>query len=186
MNAIEAQQVCQSAEQALRHGSIHLHLFPGLLKRVIAERLWERRRVPGLGVVELPSLRELITAKPLRGWGQDPAMIEAVIRDDAEVLTLWRAAMKPARGRNQHTRNADNITAPRTPTGTSRAYTLDRLKRERPDLYDQVKAGQLSAHGAAVQAGIIRDKTPLQQLQHWWAKTSPDDRLEFLRWMTLS
>jgi len=180
LNPVEAQQVCQSAEQALRHGSIHLHQFPGLLKRVIEERLWERRRVPGLGVVELPSLRDLVTAKPLKGWGQDPTMIEAVIRDDAEVLTMWRTAIKAPGLRTDLGNNVTEV-KPRL-KGNSRAYTLDRLKRERPDLFDQVKGRKLSAHRAAVIAGFHRDKTPLEHIQHWWAKTSPDERLAFLRW----
>src|SRR5438105_605628 len=33
--------------------------------------------------------------------------------------------------------------------GTSRPYTLERLKNERPDLFERVKAKQLSANAAA-------------------------------------
>lgn len=45
-------------------------------------------------VVKLNSFRELITAKPYAGWDTDPAKVEAVIRDDPEVLALWKSAMK--------------------------------------------------------------------------------------------
>lgn len=179
MNPIEAQQICQSAEQALRHGSFSLHQFPGLLKRVIEGRLWEQRQVAGRGVVALTSLRELITSKPLLGWGEDPEKIEAVIREDAEVLTLWRDAMKEQGRRNDL---GDNITqVKRQPRGTSRAYTLDKLKRQRPDLYEQVVEKQLSAHAAAIEAGFVKTKTILQQLEHWWGKASAKDRQTFLR-----
>jgi hypothetical protein len=175
MNAIEAEQICRSAESALRHGSITLNQFPGLLQRVIEDELWKRRQVPGLGVVELSSLRELVTEKPLRGWGEDPKTIEAVIREDADVLRLWRGAMK---GKPPGKRYRNNVTV--SVRGHSRAYTLDRLKRARPDLYDLVAQKQLSAHAAAVQAGIIKTKTPLEHLEHWWTKATLDERAQFL------
>jgi hypothetical protein len=175
VNPVEAQQICQSAEQALRHGSISLHQFPGLLRRVIEERLWERRRVPGHGEVELPSLRELITAKPLLGWGQDPKRIEAVIRDDPETLTLWRRAMKGKPG----PKSGDIVTQTHTPKGNSRSAALDRLDREHPSLYARVVAGELSAHAAAIEAGFRKQRTPLDQLRHWWAKATPGERRLF-------
>lgn len=173
LNPIEAEQICRSAESALRRGSLNLHQFPGLLKRVIEERLWMRRQVPGLGVVELKSLHELITEKPLRGWGEDPDKIEAVIRDEPEVLTLWRAALTPTGAHNNVMRKARQ--------GNSRAYTLDRLKRERPDLYKQVVQKKLSAHAAAVEAGFSKPKTPLEQLRYWWSKASIGERETFIR-----
>ena len=40
--------------------------------------------------------------------------------------------------------------------GNSRAYTLDRLKRERTDLYREVCAGKLTANAAAKRAGWRR------------------------------
>lgn len=173
LNPIEAEQICQSAEQALRHGSLSLHQFPGLLRRVIEGRLWERRRIPGHGEVELKSLRELITEKPRRGWGEDPDKIEAVIRDDPETLTLWRAAMKEKPGPNSN----NNII--RTRQGTSRAYTLDRLQRENPALYARVVDGELSANAAAIKAGFRKQQAPLDQLRHWWKKATQAERLSF-------
>jgi hypothetical protein len=48
---------------------------------------------------------------------------------------------------------------PKEPTGTTqggsgRAYAIDRLSRERPDLLKLVKAGKLSPHAAMVEAGF--------------------------------
>jgi hypothetical protein len=48
-----------------------------------------------------------------------------------------------------HKADGDNITM-KPERGTSRAYTLDRLERERPDLFAKVKAGVLSANAAAI------------------------------------
>ena len=174
VNPIEAEQICRSAESALRRGNLNLNQFPGLLKRVIDEQLWKRRRVPGLGIVELPSLRELIESKPLRGWGEDVDRIEAVIRDDAETLRLFRTELKAPGRRTDLGHNMTDV-KPRL-KGTSRAYLLDRLKRERSDLYEQVVQKKLSAHAAAIQAGIIKPKTPLDELRRWWRKASRLER----------
>jgi hypothetical protein len=38
--------------------------------------------------------------------------------------------------------------------GTSNRYALRRLREERPDLHQRVVAGEISAHAAAVEAGI--------------------------------
>lgn len=38
--------------------------------------------------------------------------------------------------------------------GTSNRYALRRLRVERPDLLERVVAGEISAHAAAVEAGI--------------------------------
>jgi hypothetical protein len=65
--------------------------------------------VPGEGLVELSGLRELITAKPMRGWGEDPKKVEAVIKDDIEVLALYTKATTVSAGSNQHDEVHDNI-----------------------------------------------------------------------------
>jgi hypothetical protein len=62
------------------------------------------------------------------------------------------------------------------------AYYLARLDRDRPELAARVRAGELKAKTAAREAGIIKIRTPLEQLQNMWAKLTHDDRLTFLRW----
>jgi hypothetical protein len=50
---------------------------------------------------------------------------------------MWRRAATLPVGTNQHTmpkQDADNISTLKPKRGTSRAYTLERLQRERPDL----------------------------------------------------
>ncbi len=84
--------------------------------------------------------------------------MESVIRDDAEVLAMWREAMKPAPGRNQHSSD-DNVNDAPTPKGNSRAYTVARLQKQNPGLFEEVKAGRMSANAAAIAAGIVRVKT---------------------------
>jgi hypothetical protein len=63
--------------------------------------------------------------------------------------------------------------------GNSRAYTLDRLQRERPELFAQVEAGTLSANAAAIQAGWRRKLTPFERVQ----KLLPELMAEQRRWL---
>ena len=48
--------------------------------------------------------------------------------------------------------------------GTSRAYALTRLKKERPDLFDRVCAKELSANAAAIEAGWRKKATAAEVL----------------------
>ena len=89
----------------------------------------------------------------MRGWGEDPKKVEAVIKDEPEVLEMYREAMKQQGDRNlsDNVREVDG-------SGNSRSYTLSRLKRESPELFQDVCDGKLSANAAAIEAGF-RHKT---------------------------
>ena len=75
----------------------------------------------------------------------------------------------------------DNIINTLSSQGTSKAYTVSRLKRDRPDLFEKVVAGELSANKAAIEAGFRRrSRTPSESLDYWWAKATPDEQAGFL------
>jgi hypothetical protein len=161
MNDIEKGQFAQDTVQCFTRVDGSLARFPSMLKRVIRERMWERRSHNG-HVFELKNLRELITEMPIRGWGQDPAKIEAVIKDDAEALEMFREAMKRDdhdRG-NQHTGGkGNNVIGGTSKQGNSRAYSIARVRREAPEFIDDVLAGKISPHAALVKAGIRKTRT---------------------------
>lgn len=60
--------------------------------------------------------------------------------------------------------------------GTSRQYALRRLRKDHPDLHEQVISKDLSAHAAMKQAGFIRECTPLDALRRAWGKASDEER----------
>jgi hypothetical protein len=74
--------------------------------------------------------------------------------------------------------DTDNVSISKPKQGTSRAYTLARLSRERPDLYERVKARELSANAAATIAGWR--PSGLDQLRRAWRKASAEERRIFL------
>ncbi len=47
------------------------------------------------------------------------------------------------------------------PVGRGAAYTLARLDRDEPKLAEKVRAGELSANAAAIEAGFRKKPTPL-------------------------
>jgi len=156
LNEIERGQLCQSAIESLYEASGGLRQFPALLKKLIAEKAWERRVCRGK-VVELKNLRELITEKPLRGWGEDPEKVEAVIREDPEALLAFRDAMKHQGERPNLDDNV--IEVDRSPVGNSRAYSISRVQREcDADTVAAVMAGELSANAALVRAGVRENR----------------------------
>lgn len=183
MNDIEKDQLCSSAVGALCDATGNLSVFPGLLKKIIRERVWERRKIRTGEIVKLRNLHELITSKPLKGWGQDPKKVEAVIRDDAEALTMYREAMKKPEGGNKRSSTDDNIISDRSPVGTSRAYTLSRLQREAPDLFKRVCNKELSARAAGIAAGIVRVPSPIDTAKKAYARLDAAQRQEFKAWM---
>ena len=146
--------LCQMTIDSLSRGTGSLRNFPGLLRRVIETRAWESRRTHGK-LIRLRSLRELITKEPLDGWGEDPAKVEAVIRDDPEVLAMYREAMLGKAGRPSEESDYNIIGLQRSPVGTSRAYSLARVAREcDAPTVAAVMSGKVSAHAALVKAGL--------------------------------
>ena len=62
---------------------------------------------------------------------------------------------------------SDNVTETKEEkqkaTGNSRSYTLSRLQKQAPELFQAVCNGELSANAAAIQADIPKVKTPLEK-----------------------
>lgn len=183
LNEIELGQLVDTAYGSYREAGSGLKYFPALMKKIISNKAWEKRVKQGK-VIELSSLRDLIIKAPIEGWGEDPAKIEALIKDDAEALAMWHLEMTPEHGGdhgNQYTGGkSNNITLAAPDRGTSRSYTVARLKQQAPELFEKVVSGELSANAAAIQAGFRKVKTPLDNLEYWWRKASEVERAEFL------
>ena len=177
MNEIEKGQLCDITMSAIYHGCTKLDSIPALIRRIIENRAWECRQVKMRGIVQLTNLRELITKEPMEGWGEDPERIEGLIRNDPEVLVMWREAMKGQEGGNT---TCNIITGALATTGTSRSYTVSRLQREAPALFKQVVAKTLSANAAAIQAGFRRKPTVIDQFAALWKKANKEQRDAFL------
>jgi hypothetical protein len=75
-------------------------------------------------------------------------------------IMVHAAAMRPepAKKPARQPKAAEPEEAATKPQAGSRAYYLDRLDRSRPDLAARVRAGELSANAAAIEAGLRKAK----------------------------
>lgn len=170
------QQLVQALWNAVNTSSGSLVTVPPLINRLLKTGAWKEREVRQLGeIVRFDSFAAFIQAAPLRGCGWPLEKVEALIKDDPETLTMWRQATTAEK--HLHKADGDNVTiSPKR--GNSVAYTLDRLSRERKDLFERVKAGELSANAAAIEAGW-RSKDALTTLRRGWKKATPEERATF-------
>jgi hypothetical protein len=178
MNEIETEQLCELARGCFRDGIGGLEHLPPLIEKIIDNRAWERRRVRTGAVIECGSLAELITAKPLKGWGESPDKIAAVLKSHPGVLAKYRKAM---RQQGKRTDFGNNVTEVDRVTGNSKAYTCERLQRDAPELFAEVEAGRLSANAAAIAAGIRKKPSHAEVAVKAFRKA--ENRLEAMRLM---
>ena len=183
------ESLCRTAHKALRYGtSSLLEAFPGLIRKIIETEAWREREVRPRLVVKLDCFMDLIVRQPPDGWGENPSKIEKVLSDDPDVLALWRESTKRKPGPKGDDNYHDNIMVidpDKAQQGTSKSYTLSRLKREAPELYERVCNRELSANAAAIEAGLRKIPSALQQAQRWYNKLSEDEREQFKDWISI-
>lgn len=156
---VENEQVVRALSDALRSGAHGLTVVPALVKRVIAENRWAERAVGAEHRrVAYSDFVRFVTDEPLEGLGTDIGTLERLCCGDVEaVKAIAEAKMKGQGYRSDFHSNGREVD--NTPTyGNTAEYAIRVLANQFPELYEEVKAGRLSPHGAAVKAGI-RDRT---------------------------
>lgn len=180
MNEIEKEQLCELALECLRYGAGSLDALPALIEKIIDNQAWLSRRVRTGEIIECGSLAELITAKPLKGWGESAEKVEAVLKSHPAVLAKFRKAMKQ-QGKRTDLLGCDSQRSEISKGTGNKAYTCERLQRDAPELFAEVEAGRLSANAAAIAAGIR--KKPSQAEIAVKAFRKAENRLEAMRLM---
>ncbi len=165
------------------------------LALAVQERIWERLtdeagrpltfrqflEAPypiGIGVgVDLA--RRLVALPHRREALPEHAAAVAQLRREFERLLL-EPLRPPGRPRKQRGNVGDRIVPPPVRGSTSREYLLRRLRRDAPQLVERVLDGELSAHAAAVEAGIRKRVTPLAAALRTWRRLTLEEREVFL------
>ena len=147
------------------------------------------------------TFREFVEAKPLRGLGESVADIERLLSDEPEALARLREELAGKQGnpewnaehsKSAITNNVSNSTQSdlftpqskpkrNTQHGNRKDYTLSRLKKHAPELFERVKAGELSANAAALQAGFRKQPSPLEIVQKNLPKLTDGERFALAR-----
>lgn len=144
------------------HAGVHgLDVIPKLLRRALELEAWKERVVIETGeIIEgFASFEEYVHATPPAGLGSSMPVIERLLKDDTQALVKIRKETKHQGARTDTNNFHYNIMEVKQ--GTSKAYLAERLGRERPELYEQVKSKQKSIHKASVEAGFIPRTIPV-------------------------
>jgi hypothetical protein len=117
-----------------------------------------------------------------QGLGYEIGHIERIIheRSEREVAEAMKVAgvLKPQGRPVEEERNADAVS--NRSFGNSQSYLASRLKRDHPDIAARVEAGEFkSMRAAAVEAGIIKVKPPLEIALAAYNKLSESDKESF-------
>lgn len=100
---------------------------------------------------------------------------------DSLKAVLKRAPDMPGQGRRTDLQPRADGTKLETHGSNQSSYLAARLKRDRPDIVARIDAGEFkSIRAAAIAAGIVKVKTALEQLHHWWARADMIERKQFL------
>lgn len=163
-----------SLASAVMKGGEALGNVPGLLKIVLEEEAWRRFVTPRGDEVEHDRFIDFATTPPLHGIGADVSLLKRIVADDPEAVDLLDRALEGKKGNpwgrsGKPTNNLDNIQHIKgePPTGTSSDAAIRRLRKHARDsatgeilderindLYEQVLAGDISPHAAAIEAGF--------------------------------
>ena len=155
------QNVVTMAQRVAHHDARNLFsTFPQAITTIIERRLWaDRKDKDGQPFKAFQSFVEH------RMWQGLELTMPRLIRyceDDAEAVQLIRGEVPAAgdHGTNRWGCRVDNINS--TKGGTQSAYTLSRLKRDRPDLAKEVIDGTKSPNAAAIEAGFRKRKVQVE------------------------
>lgn len=160
-NLLENDSAVAGLRDAFYRGEASLKAVPGLIKRILMLDMWQERMIHETKQVQrFDSFMEFVTAKPLEGLGADMALLKNLCRDDTEALDLLDKVIQRPNGGDRKSDGIrfDNVQtdAEIPPTGNTSAAALRRLRKDSPGLHQKVIRGEMSPHGAMVQAGFRR------------------------------
>jgi len=166
--------------------------LPNLIERVVDSGAWNEVINPST-MKPFQSVGEWLVANyplgPGVGQGQYAIKYEELIllcESRTELCKLLKDN-RPARknGRPTKEETFDNIKSSPPPTGTSRLYIEERLKRDHPKVWkDYLNGVYGSARQAGIAAGFIKDThDALMRLKSNWNKATKSQRKAFMRWI---
>lgn len=175
------------AQRRLGEGEASLtDVLPGIIAKILRDGLW-RNRLTKDGR-PFASFREFCEYKLWWGLECPYERMRQYCDHHDEARRLLAEDVPPlAEHGNQegeaNSRNRGCVTTSVDDARGTATYTLRRLKRDNPELAEKVIKGEMTAHAAAIAAGIRKQKSALDNLMHWWGKADDRERSEFTRWL---
>src|SRR5687767_3213799 len=109
MTADRAGELCDRLDHSLRGSETNLSMLANTLVVVLEKQAWKQRRIRTGEIVECKSFLDLLTAAPLKGFGEDPKRVAALLKNDPEALRMFREATTEKKGKRARTDNKNNI-----------------------------------------------------------------------------
>ena len=166
-NQISNERVIEYLRTAIFDGKCGLADVPHLIKRVIKEDLWQERIIPRSNEkIVFRTFEEFLQTATPEGLGTELKTIQKLSSEDLETLDLLeQVKTKRFWGGNRKSANfkIDKINFERAKKGTSVEYSLKRLRKQRPDLHQQVIQGKISANQAMIEAGFRKPKIEISK-----------------------
>lgn len=123
---------------------------------------WSYREIASVGYKEFKTFLQYVYANSPWGLGWTEQMLNAYLLPEKEKLHSEIFSQLPAlstHGTNQHSK--EEVIYNVLNRGDSRAYKLQRLKRDAPEYAEKVIRGELSANRAMVEAGLEKEKVTI-------------------------
>jgi len=168
MKDIDSEVKVDALIQAVNRGDRAIDDIPDLVEDVIDSRAWTGRKKGRDTDETFDSFREFCTTAPSHGLGCEVDRLRNLCRDRPEVVKKIDKAIKADHGGDRRSEEAqtkvNNVNHESgepdrdRSAGNSKSYTLQRLERDAPELYERVVADDMSANAAAIEAGF-RTKT---------------------------
>jgi hypothetical protein len=168
--AVENYLLTESLSRMIQAGEEGISSIPRTIVGAIRRRAWESIFChPTKQLVRFESIEDWIRAKPPEGLDTTVEVVEALIKssENVEAMDTFQQLVrkgKPAIGKHGGDRRSENAPKPKTSIscGTSIDYLVGRLKRDHPELLEEIGQGKRfpSVRAAALEAGII--KRPMQ------------------------
>jgi hypothetical protein len=147
---------------SLHYGGSALSDVPALLKRVLQDQSWRcfRTRLGDLVEYDSDQFPVFVQVDPLRGLGASVKLLEDICGDDLETRNLLDQALQRPHGTNRYSSSrvgeSPTLEIPAPPAGGTVEQAIRRLRKDRPDLLQDVIDGEMSPHAAMKEAGFRR------------------------------
>jgi hypothetical protein len=175
--------------RALRGAGSGLAALPGALQRAFKLRAWEEFQTPLGALTRQATFIAWVKADPPFGLGATCDYLRDLIDEDIELLAIFDQETRGGHGGDRRSKaiKMDNIHLEKAPTpgGTSRQAALRRLRKaadagdERAlQLLQDVIAGRISPHRAAVEMGWRKKPSPYDQALRLLQKLTQDELIK--------
>jgi hypothetical protein len=150
----ESDVLVGTLQNAIARGEASWENVPGLIIRIINENRWQHRIMEfNNQEAKFTHFEQFVQALYPEGLETSMDMLKRMCSADMRAVEAIDGVVAHHQG--ARTDLVDNINEVEArPTGTSQQAAIRRLRKHRPDLLEDVKAGKLSAHAAMIQAGL--------------------------------